>query len=293
MSTPIPTLPGADSTAEPPLALRRGPAGKGDAQSRVPFPGDRGTAPKRILVLGATSGIAEATIRIWASRGDSLFLVGRNADRLNAVAADARTRGAQLVETMVTDLDQTSGHPEMLAHAINSLGGLDVAYVAVGVLGDQSRAERNFADTGQILHTNLVAPASLLTWLANYCAQRHAGTLAVLTSVAGERGRKSNYIYGSSKAGLSVFVDGLRNRVDREGVRVMTIKPGPVKTAMTEGMRGESKFADVSKVAATIVNAIDKGPGKGPDVLYVPGIWRIIMAVVRIIPESRFKKLNL
>ena len=287
MSTPIPTLPGADSTAEPLLSLRRA------AQSRVPFPHDRKGGPGRVLVLGATSGIAEATIRIWASRGDSLFLVGRNAERLNAVAADARVRGAALVETAVSDLDNTAAHPELLAHAINALGGLDVAYVAVGVLGEQSRAERSFGDTGQILHTNFIAPASLLTWLANYCAQRHAGTLAVLTSVAGERGRKSNYIYGSSKAGLSVFVDGLRNRVDREGVRVITIKPGPVKTAMTEGMRGESKFADVNKVAATIVQAIDKGQGKGPDVLYVPGIWRIIMAVIRAIPESRFKKMNL
>ncbi|MGI4828850.1 MAG: SDR family oxidoreductase [Janthinobacterium lividum] len=288
---PLTTLPGADATADIPLSMHRNPAGKTDAQGRVPFPG-ADAAPKRILVLGATSGIAEASIRIWASRGESLFLVGRNIDRLNAVAADARTRGAHFVETAVADLDNTAAHPELLAHAINGLGGLDVAYVAVGVLGDQSRAERSFAETDQILHTNFFAPASLLTWLANYCAQRHAGTLAVLTSVAGERGRKSNYIYGSSKAGLTVFVDGLRNRVDREGVRVMTIKPGPVKTAMTEGMKGESKFADVNKVAATIVKSIDKGP-KGPDVLYVPGIWRIIMTVIRAIPESRFKKLNL
>ena len=244
-------------------------------------------------MLGATSGIAEATIRIWASRGESLFLVGRNPDRLTAVAADARTRGALRVETAVSDLDNTTGHPELLAHAINALGGLDVAYLAVGVLGDQSRAERSFGDAGQIVHTNFVAPVSLLTWLANYCAQRHAGTLAVLSSVAGERGRRSNYVYGSSKAGLSAFVDGLRNRVDREGVRVITIKPGPVKTAMTEGMNGEAKFADVNRVAATIVKVIDKGQGKGPDVLYVPGIWRIIMGVIRAIPEGRFKKMNL
>ena len=244
-------------------------------------------------MLGATSGIAEASIRIWASRGESLFLVGRNPDRLNAVAADARTRGANFVETAIADLDNTAGHPELLAHAINALGGLDVAYVAVGLLGDQSKAERNFADAATILHTNFIAPASLLTWLANYCAQRHSGTLAVLSSVAGERGRKSNYVYGSAKAGLTAFVDGLRNRIDREGVRVMTIKPGPVKTAMTEGMKGESKFADVNKVAATIIRGIDRGHGKGPDVLYVPGLWRIIMGVIRAIPESQFKKLDL
>lgn len=270
------TIPGDDLTAERSLTMRRNGA----------------SAPKRILVLGATSGIAESTIRIWASRGEHLFLVGRNRDRLDAVAADAHTRGAGYVDTAVADLDDTERHPELLAHAIDSLGGLDVAYLALGVLGEQGRAEQNFAEAGQIFHTNFVAAASLLTWLANYCAQQHSGTLAVLSSVAGDRGRKSNYIYGSSKAGLTAFVDGLRNRVDREGVHVITIKPGPVKTSMTAGMKGQSKFADPNKVAATIVKAIDKG-AKGPDVLYVPGIWRVIMTVIRAIPESLFKKLNL
>ncbi len=282
---PIPTIPGHNATADLPLTLqRKGAGGRAEARSLG--------ARRRILVLGATSGIAEASVRIWASRGEELYLVGRNADRLAAVAADARVRGAGFVQTAVADLDNVQGHPELLAHAINALGGLDVAYLAVGVLGDQAKAERSFAEAEHILHTNYVAPASLLTWLANYCAQRHAGTLAVLSSVAGERGRKSNYVYGSSKAGLTAFVDGLRNRVDREGVKVITIKPGPVKTSMTEGMKGESKFADVNKVAASIVNAIDKR-SKAPDVLYVPGLWRVIMGVIRVIPEGRFKKMDL
>lgn len=284
---PIPTVPGHNATADLPLTLERTPA-SGAARNGTPRAGVR----QRILVLGATSGIAEASIRIWASRGEDLFLIARNPERLAAVAADARVRGAGYVDTAVADLDQTQQHPELLAHAINSLGGLDVAYLAMGVLGNQPQAERNFAEAAHILHSNLTAPASLLTWLANYCAQRHAGTLAVLSSVAGERGRKSNYVYGSSKAGLTAFVDGLRNRVDREGVKVITVKPGPVKTAMTEGMKGESRFADVNKVAATIVKAIDKGP-KGPDVLYVPAIWRLIMAAIRAIPEGRFKKMDL
>lgn len=245
--------------------------------------------PRRILVLGATSGIAEAVCRRWAKRGESLFLVARNEDKLAAVAADMRTRGAAYVDTAVADLDDTAIHAELLAHAINSLAGLDIAFLALGVLGDQPKAERSFPEAARILHTNLVAPVSLLTWLANYCAQRRAGTLVILSSVAGERGRKSNYVYGSSKAGLTVFVDGLRNRIDRDGVRVMTIKPGPVKTAMTAGMKGSEKFADVESVAATLVKAIDRGT----DIVYVPGIWRIIMAVIRSIPERIFKKLNL
>ena len=130
---------------------------------------------------------------------------------------------------------------------------------------------------------------SLLTWLANFCVQRRAGTLAVLSSVAGDRGRKSNYLYGSAKAGLTAFLGGLRNRVDREGVHVLTIKPGPTRTAMTAGMKGSEKFADVNKVAASIVKAIDSRR----DVLYVPFQWWPIMTVVRAIPERIFKGLNL
>ncbi len=199
-------------------------------------------APRKILVLGATSGIAEATCRIWATQGASLFLVARNAEKLAAVAADLRTRGASYVDTAVADLDDTDRHPQLLAHAVNSLTGMDVAYLAHGILGDQTEAEQDFNAAAQILYTNLMAPVSLLTWLANFCVQRHAGMIAVLSSVAGDRGRKSNYVYGSSKAGLSAFLDGLRNRVDREGVTILTIKPGPTRTAMTAEHAEERKI---------------------------------------------------
>lgn len=247
------------------------------------------TTPRKILVLGATSGIAEATCRIWAAQGARLFLVARNAEKLAAVAADLRTRGASYVDTAVADLDNTDQHPTLLAHAVNSLTGLDVAYLTYGILGDQAKAEQDFNTAAQIIYTNYMAPVSLLTWLANFCVQRHAGTLAVISSVAGDRGRKSNYLYGSSKAGLSAFLGGLRNRVDREGVTVLAIKPGPVKTAMTSGMKGSEKFADVDAVAKSIVKAIDKRQ----DVLYVPFQWQPIMFIIRNIPERIFKKLNL
>jgi decaprenylphospho-beta-D-erythro-pentofuranosid-2-ulose 2-reductase len=247
------------------------------------------TTPRKILVLGATSGIAEATCRIWAAQGASLFLVARNPEKLAAVAADLKVRGASYVDTAVADLDDTDKHPELLAHAVNSLTGMDIAYLAHGILGDQNEAEQDFNTAAQIIHTNFMAPVSLLTWLANFCVQRHAGTLAVISSVAGDRGRKSNYLYGSSKAGLSAFLGGLRNRVDREGVTVLTIKPGPTKTAMTAGMPKSEKFADVDSVAESIVSAIDKRK----DVLYVPFQWQPIMFIIRNIPERVFKKLNL
>ena len=247
------------------------------------------STPRRILVLGATSGIAEATCRIWAAEGASLYLVARNAEKLAVVAADLKTRGAGYVDTLVADLDDTSRHPVLLTNAINSLGGMDIAYLAHGILGDQAAAEQDFEVAAQILHTNFVSVVSLLTWLANYCVQRHAGVLAVISSVAGDRGRKSNYLYGASKAGLSAFLGGLRNRVDREGVTVLNIKPGPVKTAMTAGMPGAEKMADVNAVAKTIAAAVRSRK----DNLYVPFQWQPIMFVIRHIPESIFKKLNL
>ncbi len=259
--------------------------------SDTPLPRrDPSHKPKRYLVLGATSGIAEATCRIWAAEGANLFLVGRSEEKLSSVAADLRVRGAAYVDTAVVNLDELQHHAELLAHAITSLGGLDVAYLAVGVLGEQPRAEQEARHAEQILHTNLTAPVSLLTWLANFCVKQGHGTLAVLSSVAGDRGRKSNYVYGASKAGLTAFSDGLRNRVDRAGVAVLTIKPGPVKTAMTTGMKGSEKFADPAKVAKTIADVIAKGKG---GILYVPFQWRPIMAVIRAVPDSIFKKLNL
>src|SRR5271170_3126624 len=251
--------------------------------------GDTNQTPRKILVLGATSGIAEATCRIWATQGASLFLVARNAEKLAAVAADLRTRGASYVDTAVADLDDTDKHPELLAHAVNSLTGMDIAYLAHGILGEQAEAEQDFNAAAQILYTNLMAPVSLLTWLANFCVQRHSGVIAVLSSVAGDRGRKSNYVYGSSKAGLSAFLGGLRNRVDREGVTVLTIKPGPTKTAMTANMPKSEKFADPESVAESIVSAIDKRK----HILYVPFQWQPIMFIIRNIPERIFKKLNL
>jgi short-subunit dehydrogenase len=250
---------------------------------------DTDTAPRKILVLGATSGIAEATCRIWAAEGARLFLVARNAERLAAVAADLRTRGASYIDTAVADLDDADRHPELLAHAVNSLTGMDIAYLAHGILGDQARAEQDFNAAAQIIYTDFMAPVSLLTWLANFCVQCHTGTLAVISSIAGDRGRRSDYLYGSAKAGLTEFLSGLRNRVDREGVTVLTIKPGPVKTAMTSGVQGSDRFADADSVAASIARAIDKRR----DILYVPFRWQPIMFFLRHLPERIFKKLNL
>jgi len=243
--------------------------------------------PGKVIILGATAGLAMPVARILADQGAQLFLVARNAEKLAVVAADLQVRGAAFVATAVADLDDTAAHPALLTQAVNALGGCDVAFIAHGVLGDNEKLCTDFAEAGAMLQTNLVSPISLCTWLSQYFVSRHSGVLAVISSVAGDRGRAANVIYGASKAGLSAYLDGLRNRIDREGVTVLTIKPGPVDTAMTAHMA--IKKADVNKVAASIVKAIDAKQ----DNLYVPFIFQPIMFVIRNIPDRIFKKLNL
>lgn len=244
--------------------------------------------PKAVLALGATSAIAEATLRLLAERGARFYLVGRNQDKLDAVAADLHTRGATGVATLAMDLDNTAAHPAMLAAAAQSLGAIDLALLAHGVLGDQAECERSYAAAAAVLHTNFLSAVSLITWLANYFESMGRGTLAVISSVAGDRGRKSNYVYGASKGALSIFVDGVRNRVDRAGVQVLTIKPGFVATPMTAHLAQGPLFAQPSQVAQGVVKAVERRR----DVVYLPGFWAVIMLIIRLVPRSIFKKLN-
>jgi decaprenylphospho-beta-D-erythro-pentofuranosid-2-ulose 2-reductase len=244
--------------------------------------------PTAILALGATSSIAEATLRLFAERGARFYLVGRNQDKLNAVAADLRTRGASGVATHAMDLDDTAAHPAMLAAAAQSLGVIEMALLAHGILGDQEEAEASYSATQAVFHTNFLSAVSLITWLANYFEPLGQGTLAVISSVAGDRGRKSNYVYGASKGALSIFLDGVRARIDRAGVQVLTIKPGFVATPMTAHLVQGPLFAKPSQVAQGIVRAIEKRR----DVVYLPAFWAVIMLILRMIPRRIFKKLN-
>jgi decaprenylphospho-beta-D-erythro-pentofuranosid-2-ulose 2-reductase len=237
--------------------------------------------PSRVLVLGATSSIAIATMRRLAAPHVHFMLVARNTNRLTAVSQDLLTRGALAVDTWVMDLDDTTGHPEMLTVVAERLGKIDLALIAHGILGDQTAAEADFEVAAAILHTNFISTVSLLTWLGNYFQAQGGGTLAVVSSVAGDRGRKSNYVYGASKGALNIFLEGLRNRIDRAGVQVLTIKPGFVATPMTAHVP--------HKVARGILKAIKRGR----DVAYVPWFWSGIMLLVRAIPGRRFKKMNL
>ena len=253
--------------------------------------------PSKVLVLGATSAIAQAWMRLLtrlltrsgAPSEARFFLVARNAARLESVAKDLVTRGAAAVYTAAVDLDDTATHPELLQHAVASLGGLDCALIAHGVLGDQAACEKDFATAAASLQTNFLSAVSLVTWLANYFAAQYHGTLAVISSVAGDRGRKSNYVYGSAKAGLNAFLDGVRNRVDREGVQVLTIRPGFVATPMTAHLDQGPLFVTAEVVARDILKAIQSRK----DVLYTPWFWAGIMAMIRAIPEWKFKRMDL
>jgi decaprenylphospho-beta-D-erythro-pentofuranosid-2-ulose 2-reductase len=244
---------------------------------------------KKVLIVGATSAIAEATARMLAQRGDALYLVARNEARLAAVAADLFVRGSPRVGTEVLDANDLSAHEAMLERAESFLAGYDTVLIAHGTLSDQKACEGSVELTLQEINTNALSVVALLTRIANRLAQRRAGTIAVISSVAGDRGRGSNYVYGSAKALVTAFLSGLRQRLGKCGVNVVTIKPGFVDTPMTAAFAKGPLWARPDRVAAGIVRAIDKQRGT----VYLPGFWRPIMLVIRAIPESLFLRLSL
>jgi decaprenylphospho-beta-D-erythro-pentofuranosid-2-ulose 2-reductase len=245
---------------------------------------------KKILVMGAASAIAEAAARMFAQRGDALFLVGRKADVLESMAADLRVRGAKGVGLHVMDANDFSGHETMLNLAETAMGGLDVVLIAHGTLGDQKASEASVDVTLRELNTNGVSVVALLTLIANRFEQRRAGTIVVISSVAGDRGRQSNYVYGSAKALVTAFTSGLRQRLFPLGIPVITIKPGFVDTPMTAAFPKGALWAKPQQIAAGIVTAVDRGSATA---LYLPGFWWMIMLIIRSIPETIFRRLKL
>jgi short-subunit dehydrogenase len=243
----------------------------------------------RVLIIGATSAIAGETAKAYAEDRARLFLTGRNAGKLASVADDLRVRGATQVGTAVLDVSQIARHREVIESAIATLGGLDVALIAHGVLPDQAGCQERVADTIEALHVNFTATIALLTELANYFEAQRSGCIAVITSVAGDRGRQSNYVYGAAKGGVERFLQGLRNRLHQSGVAVVTIKPGSVATPMTAAMKKNPLFASPQRVGRGIHRAIERRR----DVVYIPWFWRPLMAVVRSFPERIFKRLHL
>jgi decaprenylphospho-beta-D-erythro-pentofuranosid-2-ulose 2-reductase len=241
--------------------------------------------PARIAIFGATSAIAQQVARLYAARGARLYLVGRNTDRLRQVAGSL---GGAVVATLAADLDDTGLAAHFVAGAIAALGGLDVAVIAQGLLGDQLATERDYGEAERVIWTNLMSVIALLVPLANHMEAARRGQIAVLSSVAGDRGRPRNYTYGAAKGALNVYLQGLRTRTGARGVGVHTLKIGPVDTPMTAEHRKTPIFARAEDVAAGIVEAID---GRRAEV-YLPWFWRPIMATVRWLPEPIMQRLG-
>jgi short-subunit dehydrogenase len=245
---------------------------------------------RKILIIGATSAIAESVARLFAARGDALFLAGRNAEHLRVIADDLKVRGAPRVVTATLDVTDFAAHRAVLDTAERELGGLDIALIAHGTLSDQHACQASVEALRREIDINGVSVMALLTVLADRFEARRQGTLAVISSVAGDRGRQSNYVYGSAKAAVSAFMSGLRQRLAKANVNVLTIKPGFVDTPMTAAIPNKGAlWAKPDRIAAGIVHAIDRRAG----VVYLPWFWAPIMFVIKHIPESIFKKLKL
>jgi len=249
---------------------------------------------KNVVVFGATSAIAQEALRMLVARGASVYCVGRSEPKLSAVLADLRVRSVpgagQVIDGQAADLLEISRHPSLFAAAETSLGEIDAVLIAHGTLPDQAACEASVEQALAAIATNATSAVSLLTIAANYFEPRGRGVIAAVSSVAGDRGRQSNYVYGASKSLVSTFLQGLRNRLAARGVQVVTIKPGIVDTPMTSALPGRGLlWASPVVVGRTIVEAMEKGK----DVVYVPWYWYWVMTALRHVPEMLFKRLKL
>lgn len=244
---------------------------------------------KRILIIGATSAIAEATARLYAAGAANLCLVARDATRLQVIAQDLLVRGAAAVLTDTLDVSELAAHASVLGNAFSALGGIDIALIAHGTLPDQERCGADLAYSLREFELNGTATIALAASIARRLEKQGSGTLAVISSVAGDRGRASNYLYGAAKAAVSTYLSGLRQHLNARGINVLTIKPGFVDTPMTAAFRKGPLWAKPEQVARGIVRAIDQRRS----VAYLPAFWYGIMLVIRNIPEFVFRRIRL
>ena len=241
-----------------------------------------------VLILGATSAIARATAASFAARGAALYLASRDLDELQRIAADLRLRYGVEVRYGLFDAEATESHELFMQSVIETMHGVSGVVLAFGYLGDQ-QAARDFQIGEKIIASNFTGAASILSHCANYFEPLKRGFIIGISSVAGDRGRQSNYVYGAAKGALSLYLQGLRNRLFASGVRVITIKPGFVDTAMTYGLPGLFLVASPQSIGERIVAAL----GKSADVVYLPWFWRYIMLIIKHIPEPIFKRMKL
>lgn len=242
-----------------------------------------------VLILGATSAVARACASMLARQGYGLILAGRDVEELQRLAMDLRIREGARADWERFAADEPAEHPAFFARVLERTTRLEGVLLAFGTMGDHTKALQDFTEAEQIIRTNFIGAVSILTLCANHLLANRGGFLLALTSVAGERGRQSNYLYGAAKGGLDLFLQGLRNRCFARGVRVITIRPGFLDTAMTYGLPGLFLVRSPEYAARRIVAAL----GLPGDIVYVPWFWRWIMLVIRLLPEFLFKRLRL
>lgn len=244
---------------------------------------------KKIAIFGAGSAIAFETAKCFANKKAELLLLGRDMEKMEVLKADLVARSQAVVKTMKFDALNFDSHQKVFDNAIEIMGGLDAVLIAHGSLPNQKETEKDINAIIREYNTNALSVITIASLAANYFEQQQSGTIAVISSVAGDRGRQSNYLYGSAKAGVSSFMQGLRNRFGKSEIKVITIKPGMVDTPMTEDLPKGLLFAS----AATVGKGIYEAMINGKDVVYLPGYWRCIMHIIKHIPESIFKKMSL
>lgn len=241
--------------------------------------------PPNVAIFGATSAVAQAVAREYAARGARLALVGRSTRKLRALADELPEH---VVFLHAQDFSQTDAAAACVEAVQRELGRIDVALIAHGLLGDQQASEHDVEVALELATVNFISVLALLIPLANLLAAQGSGQIAVISSVAAERGRPRNYTYAAAKAGLNTYLQGLRSRLYASGVTVHTIKLGPTDTPMTIGHRKNALFVSREQAARGIVAALERNVSEA----YVPGFWRLIMLVVRNLPEAVFQRIG-
>lgn len=242
-----------------------------------------------LVILGATSAIAEQVARLYAKPNQRILLVARNKDALSVIASDLQVRGAGKIDTLIYDFSDLENIEKLVSDIALVMGSIDLLFVAYGTLPDQLECEANIKLTQAEINLNYLSVVSIITGLSQVMVTQGSGTIAVVSSVAGDRGRRSNYINGTAKGALTIYLQGLRNALSDKNVHVLTIKPGFVDTPMTKDFSKGILWAEPEKIAKDIRNAINKRK----DVIYTPWFWRWIMLIIKLIPERIFKKMNL
>jgi len=242
-----------------------------------------------VLILGATSRVAMRTAACYAESGHALFLAGPDAAEAERVAADLRVRHGVVARSGLFDATDFDSHPGFVDEVEEAVGPVEVALVAFGAMGDQDASEEDFDRARQVIEINYTGAASICEAVARGMAERGSGSIIGISSVAGDRGRRSNYFYGSAKGAFRLYLQGLRSRMHEHGVHVMTVRLGWIDTRMTFGIESAIPIASPEQAG----RALYRAQQRGVDTLVYPAFWGGIMGVIRALPEGLFKRMSM